>query len=222
MNKATNNTFVQNLTGVAKKNAKNGLENATSAMDNFKNTSTVFKALQNNIGSTSDKIKNVEGHLPGNIVNKVNDAKNNVDYLLTKNKTILEKGQQQGIIKNLLDKSVKSARNEVNNAQRNLGSLIDEKSKLKNSMLTNLNINLDKNVADLNKFKTISPDYNDLKKKISDSQSAYDKALRSTKKTRTAVVGGATATGYGVHTLKKSIKSRKAKQEEEQPLEYIY
>lgn len=194
-----------------------GLDNANSAMNNFTNTG-VFKTLQNNITNTSDKIKNVDGHLPGNIVNKVNDAKNNVDYLLTKNKTILEKSQNQGLVKNLFDKSVKNAKNEVSNAQKNLGNLVGEQSKIKNSILNDLNINLDKNVADMNKFKNYSPEFNDLTKKISDSQSAYDKALRSTKRTRTAVVGGVGATGYGVHKLNKIKKTK----EENKPLEYIY
>lgn len=215
VSKAKNSGFVQNVTGAAKKNAMMGLENANSAMNNFANTNNTFKTLQNNISTISDKIKNVDGHLPGNITNKVNKAQNNVEYLTTKNKTLLEKGQTQGFVKNLFDKGVKNAQSEVNKAQKNLGNLRNEQAKIKNSFLENLNIDLDKNMADMNKFTKSNTDYNNLKKNISDAQTAYDKAVRNTKRARTAVIGGVGATAYGAHKIKQN-------QDKNKPLEYIY
>lgn len=139
-----------------------GLNNANSAMNNFANTNSTFKTLQNNISTINNKIKNVDGHLPGNIINKVNKAKNNVDYLTTKNKTLLEKGQQQSFIKNMFDKGVKNAQQEVAQAQKKLSNLTNEQARLRSNVLENLNIDLDKNIANMNQFKKSNKEFQKL------------------------------------------------------------
>lgn len=219
VNKAKNNSFVQNVTGAAQRNAMQGLNNANSAMNNFANTNSTFKTLQNNISTINNKIKNVDGHLPGNITNKVNKAKNNVDYLTTKNKTLLEKGQQQSFIKNMFDKGVKNAQQEVAQAQKKLSNLTNEQAKLRNNVLENLNIDLDKNIADMNQFKKSNKEFQNLTKDISHAQAAYDKAVRNTKRARTAVIGtagvGAGAGMYGINRAKQNNDKNKQ-------LQYIY
>lgn len=194
-----------------------GLNNANSAMNNFANTNSTFKALQNNISTINNKIKNVDGHLPGNITNKVNKAKNNVDYLTTKNKTLLEKGQQQSFIKNMFDKGVKNAQQEVAQAQKKLSNLTNEQAKLRSNVLENLNIDLDKNIADMNQFKKSNKEFQNLTKNISHAQAAYDKAVRNTKRARTAVIGtaGAGAGMYGLNRAKQNNDKNKQ-------LQYIY
>ena len=194
-----------------------GLNNANSAMNNFANTNSTFKALQNNISTINNKIKNVDGHLPGNITNKVNKAKNNVDYLTTKNKTLLEKGQQQSFIKNMFDKGVKNAQQEVAQAQKKLSNLTNEQAKLRSNVLENLNIDLDKNIANMNQFKKSNKEFQNLTKNISDAQAAYDKAVRNTKRARTAVIGtaGAGAGMYGLNRAKQNNDKNKQ-------LQYIY
>ena len=194
-----------------------GLNNANSAMNNFANTNSTFKALQNNISIINNKIKNVDGHLPGNITNKVNKAKNNVDYLTTKNKTFLEKGQQQSFIKNMFDKGVKNAQQEVAQAQKKLSNLTNEQAKLRSNVLENLNIDLDKNIANMNQFKKSNKEFQNLTKNISHAQAAYDKAVRNTKRARTAVIGtvGAGAGMYGLNRAKQNNDKNKQ-------LQYIY
>ena len=194
-----------------------GLNNANSAMNNFANTNSTFKALQNNISTINNKIKNVDGHLPGNITNKVNKAKNNVDYLTTKNKTLLEKGQQQSFIKNMFDKGVKNAQQEVAQAQKKLSNLTNEQAKLRSNVLENLNIDLDKNIANMNQFKKSNKEFQNLTKNISHAQAAYDKAVRNTKRARTAVIGtvGAGAGMYGLNRAKQNNDKNKQ-------LQYIY
>lgn len=217
VNKAKNSSFVQNVTGAAQRNAMQGLNNANSAMNNFANTNSTFKALQDNILTINNKIKNVDGHLPGNITNKVNRAQNNVDYLTTKNKTLLEKGKQQGFVKNMLDKGVRNAQQEVAQAQRKLSNLTNEQTKLRNNVLENLNIDLDKNIADMNQFKKSNKEFQSLTKNISHAQAAYDKAVRNTKRARTAVIGtaGAGAGMYGLNRAKQNNDKNKQ-------LQYIY
>lgn len=194
-----------------------GLNNANSAMNNFANTNSTFKTLQNNISTINNKIKNVDGHLPGNITNKVNKAKNNVDYLTTKNKTLLEKGQQQSFIKNMFDKGVKNAQQEVAQAQKKLSNLTNEQAKLRSNVLENLNIDLDKNIANMNQFKKSNKEFQNLTKNISHAQAAYDKAVRNTKRARTAVIGtvGAGAGMYGLNRAKQNNDKNKQ-------LQYIY
>ena len=217
VNKAKNSSFVQNVTGAAQRNAMQGLNNANSAMNNFANTNSTFKALQNNISTINNKIKNVDGHLPGNITNKVNKAKNNVDYLTTKNRTLLEKGQQQSFIKNMFDKGVKNAQQEVAQAQKKLSNLTNEQAKLRSNVLENLNIDLDKNIANMNQFKKSNKEFQNLTKNISDAQAAYDKAVRNTKRARTAVVGTA-GVGAGMYGLNKA----KQNNDKNKQLQYIY
>lgn len=219
VNKAKNSGFVQNVTGVAKKNAMNGLENANSAMNNFANTNGTFKTLQNNISTITDKIKNVDGHLPGNINDKVNKAKNNVEYVTTKNNTLLNKAQQQGAIKNLFDKGVRNAQKEVMEAQKKLGNLTNEQAKIKNNVLENLNIDLDKNIADMNNFKNNNEQFKKLNNNLSQAQLAYDKAVRNTKRARTAVIGTAAGLGAGAYGMHKS-KQNKDKNEQLQYINY--
>ena len=217
VNKAKNSSFVQNVTGAAQRNAMQGLNNANSAMNNFANTNSAFKTLQNNISTINNKIKNVDGHLPGNITNKVNRAQNNVDYLTTKNKTLLEKGKQQGFVKNMLDKGVRNAQQEVAQAQRKLSNLTNEQTKLRNNVLENLNIDLDKSIADMNQFKKSNKEFQNLTKNISHAQAAYDKAVRNTKRARTAIIGtaGAGAGMYGLNRAKQNNDKNKQ-------LQYIY
>lgn len=194
-----------------------GLNNVNSAMNNFANTNSTFKTLQNNISTINNKIKNVDGHLPGNIINKVNKAKNNVDYLTTKNKTLLEKGQQQSFVKNMFDKGVKNAQQEVAQAQKKLSNLTNEQAKLRSNVLENLNIDLDKNIANMNQFKQSNKEFQNLTKNISDAQAAYDKAVRSTKRARTAVIGTA-GVGAGMYGLNKASKNN----DKNKQLQYIY
>lgn len=194
-----------------------GLNNANSAMNNFANTNSTFKTLQNNISTINNKIKNVDGHLPGNIINKVNKAKNNVDYLTTKNKTLLEKGQQQSFIKNMFDKGVKNAQQEVAQAQKKLSNLTNEQARLRSNVLENLNIDLDKNIANMNQFKKSNKEFQNLTKNISDAQAAYDKAVRSTKRARTAVIGTA-GVGAGMYGLNRASKNN----DKNKQLQYIY
>lgn len=194
-----------------------GLNNVNSAMNNFANTNSTFKTLQNNISTINDKIKNVDGHLPGNIINKVNKAKNNVDYLTTKNKTLLEKGQQQSFVKNMFDKGVKNAQQEVAQAQKKLSNLTNEQARLRSNVLENLNIDLDKNIANMNQFKKSNKEFQNLTKNISDAQAAYDKAVRSTKRARTAVIGTA-GVGAGMYGLNRASKNN----DKNKQLQYIY
>lgn len=194
-----------------------GLNNVNSAMNNFANTNSTFKTLQNNISTINNKIKNVDGHLPGNIINKVNEAKNNVDYLTTKNKTLLEKGQQQSFIKNMFDKGVKNAQQEVAQAQKKLSNLTNEQARLRSNVLENLNIDLDKNIANMNQFKKSNKEFQNLTKNISDAQAAYDKAVRSTKRARTAVIGTA-GVGAGMYGLNKASQNN----DKNKQLQYIY
>lgn len=194
-----------------------GLNNVNSAMNNFANTNSTFKTLQNNISTINNKIKNVDGHLPGNITNKVNKAKNNVDYLTTKNKTLLEKGQQQSFIKNVFDKGVKNAQQEVAQAQKKLNNLTNEQARLRSNVLENLNIDLDKNIANMNQFKKSNKEFQNLTRNISDAQAAYDKAVRSTKRARTAVIGTA-GVGAGMYGLNRASKNN----DKNKQLQYIY
>lgn len=194
-----------------------GLNNVNSAMNNFANTNSTFKTLQNNISTINNKIKNVDGHLPGNIINKVNEAKNNVDYLTTKNKTLLEKGQQQSFVKNMFDKGVKNAQQEVAQAQKKLSNLTNEQARLRSNVLENLNIDLDKNIANMNQFKKSNKEFQNLTKNISDAQAAYDKAVRSTKRARTAVIGTA-GVGAGMYGLNKASQNN----DKNKQLQYIY
>lgn len=194
-----------------------GLNNANSAMNNFANTNSTFKTLQNNFSTINNKIKNVDGHLPGNITNKVDKAKNNVDYLTTKNKTLLEKGQQQSFIKNMFDKGVKNAQQEVAQAQKKLSNLTNEQARLRSNVLENLNIDLDKNIANMNQFKKSNKEFQNLTKNISDAQAAYDKAVRSTKRARTAVIGTA-GVGAGMYGLNRASKNN----DKNKQLQYIY
>lgn len=194
-----------------------GLNNVNSAMNNFANTNSTFKTLQNNISTINNKIKNVDGHLPGNITNKVDKAKNNVDYLTTKNKTLLEKGQQQSFVKNMFDKGVKNAQQEVAQAQKKLSNLTNEQARLRGNVLENLNIDLDKNIANMNQFKKSNKEFQNLTKNISDAQAAYDKAVRSTKRARTAVIGTA-GVGAGMYGLNKASKNN----DKNKQLQYIY
>lgn len=194
-----------------------GLNNVNSAMNNFANTNSTFKTLQNNISTINNKIKNVDGHLPGNIINKVNEAKNNVDYLTTKNKTLLEKGQQQSFVKNMFDKGVKNAQQEIAQAQKKLSNLTNEQARLRSNVLENLNIDLDKNIANMNQFKKSNKEFQNLTKNISDAQAAYDKAVRSTKRARTAVIGTA-GVGAGMYGLNKASQNN----DKNKQLQYIY
>ena len=196
-----------------------GLNNANSAMNNFANTNSTFKTLQNNISAINNKIKNVDGHLPGNITNKVNRAKNNVDYLTTKNKTLLEKGQQQSFIKNMFDKGVKNAQQEVAQAQKKLNNLTNEQTRLRSNVLENLNVDLDKNIANMNQFKKSNKEFQNLTRNISDAQAAYDKAVRNTKRARTAVIGTAgVGVGAGMYGLNRASQNN----DKNKQLQYIY
>lgn len=195
----------------------NGLNDANSAMNNFMSTNNTFKTLQDNISNITGKINNVDRHLPGNISKKVDRAKGAVDYATTKNKTLLDKAQQQNAIKNFFDKGVKNAQKEVMEAQKNLTKLTSEHNKIKNNVLENLNIELDKNIADINKFKTTDKTFKKLDSGLTQAQSAYDKAVRNTRRARTAVVGTAAGVGAGAYGLNK-MKQNKDKN---QQLQYI-
>lgn len=201
VNTAKNSGFVQNLSGAAKNKAGNNLMTSMNSMSDFKNTNKVYGTLKNNVADAANKVKNIDNHLPGDINKKVDNAKKNVDYLSTKNKTLLEKGQSQGKLKNLFDSKVRNAQKEVSNAQSNLSNITKEQARIKNSTLTDFNTDLDKHNADFMKFKDTNDDFRNLNKGLQDSQSAYDKAVRSTKKTRTAVIGGLGATAYGVNKI---------------------
>lgn len=218
MSKAKNSGFVQNISGAAKKKAMSGLDNANSAMNNFTNTNSTMKGLQNNISTISDKIKNVDGHLPGNINNKINTATNNVDYLTTKNRTLLNKAQQQGVVKNFFDSNVRNAQNEVMEAQKKLGNLTNQRNALRNTTLENLNIDLDKNLADMKQFKSSNSEYGNLKKNLTESQSAYDKAVRNTNRARKNLAIGTVGVGAGAYGINKA----KQNSNNNKPLEYIY
>lgn len=217
LNKVKNNGFIQDVTGVTKNNALKGVNNASSALDSFANTNSTFKNLQNNISQITDKLSDVDKHLPGNISDKVNSAKNNINYISTKNNTLLNKGQQQGFIKNLLDKDVRNAQKELADAQKKFTALSNQKNKIKNGFVENLNIDLDKNVADLDMFKKNNKTYQNLTGGLIDAQNAYDKALRRTKKARTAVIGTTAGVGAGAYALNKNKKNK----EQQEQLQYI-
>ena len=85
------------------------------------------------------------------------------------------------------------------------------------NVLENLNIDLDKNIANMNQFKKSNKEFQNLTKNISDAQAAYDKAVRSTKRARTAVIGTA-GIGAGMYGLNKASKNN----DKNKQLQYIY
>lgn len=215
LNKIKSNGFVQDVTGMAKKDALNKLNNASSAMSNFSNSDKTFKTLQDNVSQLTDKLQNLEQHLPGNISTKLNHAKNNIDYVKLKNNTLLNKSQEQGMIKNLFDKDVKRAQKELAEAQKRFTELSNQKSRLAQDFAQNLNMNLDKNKADLHKFKQTNKGYQELSSNLMNTQSAYDKALRRTKNARVMTVGTVAGTGLGAYGLNQENKKKKLQQEQQ-------
>ena len=103
------------------------------------------------------------------------------------------------------------------NAQKNLTKLQAEQSKIKNSVLENLNVDLDKNIANMQDFTKNNVEFNNLKKNMNDAKNAYDKALRNTRRARTAVVGGVAGVGATAYGMNKAKKNKESNQ-----LQYIY
>lgn len=150
----------------------------------------------------SDKINNVEAHLPGNISNQLNSAKKQLEYTRLKNKTLLDRRQQQGFVKNLLDVDSRKAQKEVNNAKKKLMKMKDQKHKLTQSTLMDLTVDLDRTKATKKMIEDASG-ITDMKGNVEEMQRAYDKAVRSTRNTRMATIGSAGVGGYKVNQVRK-------------------
>lgn len=190
--------YLSNLTGATKQVAKTKLDDAGNALAKAKAKNVDLKVLDDQLSTIGKQLSNVDDHLPGDIVDKVKDATKNLEYAGIKNKSLVERRQNQGTLKNLFDRESARAQKEMNQAEKNLSKLKNKKGKLEQRTVNDLNVEMDMTKAWKKQLEDTSG-ITDMNQKVQDMQSAYDKATRATRRTRMATIGGIGATGYGVN-----------------------
>lgn len=179
---------------MAKKTAKNNLDDLVAKGDNIKKTNVAYQQVNKNMADASSKLKNVDKHLPGNINNKVNDAINNLDTLNIENNSLLKRRGEQNFMQNLFDSESRKAKRVVGSAENSLDRLKKTQNIERQKVTNNLNVQMDKSKADMKRLEdTIG--ITQLNSNVADAQAAYDKATRNTSRARTAVIGGAIGSG---------------------------
>lgn len=205
--------YLSNLTGAAKQTAKGGLDDAVNTLNKAKSKNPSLHAVSEEIGNIGKKIQNIDKNLPGDITNNLKNAQKQLEYTGIKNKSLMERRQQQNAIQNFFDTQSKSAQKEMNKAQKNLINAQKQQQKAKQVTLNNLNVDLDANNAFKKQLEDASG-ITDMNQKVSDMQKAYDKATRATTRTRMATIGGAGAIAYGAN------KANQAKNKEQPQYNY--
>jgi len=168
--------------------------------NNFKNSSPEYNSIKNNMDKINSKLNDTDKYLP-NLNKKIGDAEKNVDGLKIKNKTILDRTQKQGFVKNLFDSEGRAATKEVSSAQKQLDSLNMRKNQAKQNITSDLNSKLDKNKANMKNWED-KIGITDLNSKIGDQQKVFDKATRSTTNARLGTVAGLGAAGFGIKKVR--------------------
>lgn len=205
-----------NALGVGKRVARNNLDDAINNLQKLTSKSTVYSAAKNNVDDLMGKMKDIDGLIPG-AKQGLEQAQRNASYVTQKNQHITDKALNQGFIKNLFDKEVRSSNKEISSAKNKLNKAKSSYDKQYSDKMYELSGNINKAKADLNLIEDVEGISN-ANKKIADAQKAYDKATRSTRQARTTLAGGGAIGLAGLNSISKPAK--KPTQPQQQFVDY--
>lgn len=196
--------LVGTLIGNEKRQAKKALNNAKNIRETVENT-PMAQGLKNKLNSLDQRAGDVIKAHKNNLKGLEQDR----DVFLTRNKTVIDRANSQGRLRNLFDKDVRNVKKGLKDIDKKVKQ--ENKSFNSNGILNNISKERDNAMADLQQYYN----KNNMAKLDDDVEKAaemYRKAVRKTNITRGAVG----AVGAGAYGLDRKIKNDRLKRQQAQ------